>query len=715
MCVVSWPHVPSLRSSTWVLRSSWLAWFVVAALAACLRPAPFAARSPDLVPAEHRATPGVLVVLHRRSAPDEAWTRVLDTLGPQLPGHLPPAPPPAEARLWRDAHLLWWVADGPALAARFEPAALRAAVSGVRARLTSPLFDVGGEDVRRDPLGLADLGGMHTPPWLAITASGDRMSADGNTLLIHLQTAMPPEAAAASVSAQLSAQFSSDSPEVADIEVRAFVLGSESPELSQPVRGLSTNLALLAFVLALGLRRLRTSLAALAVLTTGAVLVPFLDGSLILALLGAAAALAVGSQPRTPPASPPPEPPIRRTLPWLLLASALVPLVLLPYPAWRETALTWPLAVLVLALGVSLVLPALTRVLRAPPADLPARDSPRPLPSTVALAACAVLLAAGTWSIGHVPTDSVVAPTPPALLGLLDTARLAELHSRGDSPSSALAAAARDARDVAAAVPGAWPQGPAAFVLDDDTLATRSATLATLDLPGRIDLLRANLAEQGLRPDAFAEFFRAVDLGHQPSPTAALAGPLGPWLTAHLHNEGAFNVVVTRVHLPDTLPDTLPSQLRGPVVFAHEVQREFLGHLGLALVASAWLSAFLTWLSTRRLGSALTAAVVGASAQVGALAIAAAIHGEISPAVLPAALLVGATTASACNFNSPLGRPRSSLASACAAIPGIVLLLDPAWHATGLVLALGAALGGLLASHAAPALSALLTRREARP
>jgi hypothetical protein len=154
----------------------------------------------------------------------------------------------------------------------------------------------------------------------------------------------------------------------------------------------------------------------------------------------------------------------------------------------------------------------------------------------------------------------------------------------------------------------------------------------------------------------------------------------------------------------------LPAQLRGPAVFARRVQQEFTGHLVLALAAGAWLSAFLTWLSTRRLAPALTAAIVGAAAQLFALAAVATTHGEISPTLLPALLIVGATTAVACDP----AHPRSALASACLAIPGLVLLTDPTWQTTGLALALGTAVGGLLAAHAAPGLRALLSR-EPRP
>jgi hypothetical protein len=114
----------------------------------------------DLLPVEHRSPTGshLRLVLRGPAAADN-WPQIVDQLGPQLPGHFPLAPPPTEARGWLDAHILYRIAptEHAALAARLEPAAMRAAVAGIRARLASPLFGVGDEQPRRDPLGLRAL------------------------------------------------------------------------------------------------------------------------------------------------------------------------------------------------------------------------------------------------------------------------------------------------------------------------------------------------------------------------------------------------------------------------------------------------------------------------------------------------------------------------------------------------------------------------------
>lgn len=670
------------------------AWLLAAALVAATAPAALTPGALHLVPPAHRPAPATFVVVHRGGADADAWARVVDGLGPQLPGHVPLAPPPVDARAWQAAHVLYWLdATSPALARRFEPDALRAAISGLRARLASPLFGLGGEDVRRDPLGLADLGTLPAPP-VAATAGGDVLSADGGTLHIHLQTTAAPADIVTTANVQLSAHSSGPPFE---LEVHTFPRDEHSLAVTN-VRSIVANLALLALALTLALRRTRESLTIVAVLAAGVPLLGFVAGPLLLVLVGAAAALTIRGEPRG------------STAPWLLLVAALLPLILLPYPAWRTQALAWALAAATLALAMRFVLPATRALLRARPAEPPAPA--RPLPAVAALVACTAIVAAGVVALARTRVD--VPAAPPVLTSLGHAATLA---SSGDTATAALDAAARDARTVAAALPDARLDGPARFVLDEPTLTARAAALASLDLPGRVEFFRAALTDQGFRPDAFGEFFQALDRARAPSPEAALAGPLAAWLTASMRHEDGRVVVDTRVHLPADLPAHLPAQLRGPAVFAHAEQRDFPGRLALALAAGAWLSAFLVWLSTRRLAPALASAATSATAQVGALACVVAIHGQISPLLLPALLAVGAVTA-ALAAGPCSGEPtRGPLAAACLAAPGLVLLTgdDPTWHAPGLALALGAALGGLLASHAAPGLAALLQPRAPRP
>lgn len=667
-----------------------LLWFVAAALIAVAGPR-CAPDSGSSAPAHIGDT---FVVVHRGTSDADAWARLVDDLGPQLPGHVPLAPPPAEARAWQTTHLLYWIDDAarPSLARRFDPAVLRTTIAGIRARLASPLFGQ-GEDLRRDPLGLADLGAAHATPPIPSTPSGDLLSADGGTLLIHLQTGDPPASVTSHVRAQLTAHAIDDS---SRLEIHTFPLPRQSSQTS-----IVTNLAILALTLALTLRRTRQSLIIAFTVGAGAALTgAWLGGTSASLALAAASALTI----------------VRGTATaWVCVGAALLPLLLLPSfdPA---TPLAWGLAVALYAFAARFVVPPLYTAARARPVE-PATP-PRPLPPAAALVACTALVAAGAAWLRQAPVATHEADTPAAMRPLFDIGRTASLTSRGDTPVAALEAAARDARAVRDALPGARIDGPARHVLDEATLAARAAALAPLDLPGRGELLRTILRDHGLRPDAFSEFLKILDPGEQPSAGAALAGPLGPWLTASLRQDASGFAVTTRVLLPQDLPDRLPPDLHGPAIAAHRARHDLPGHLALALAAGAWLSAFFAWLRTRRLAPALAAAAVAATAQVAALAGVVAIHGEISQALLPALLVVGAVTAVLAASPTPTSpAPHLTGALACFAAPGLVLLAadDPTTHATGLVLAVGAALGGLLAAHATPGLSALFQPREARP
>jgi hypothetical protein len=665
-------------------------WCAAGALASNL--AATSADPPPLTPDEHRGSAAVYVHLHPRGVEEETWAQVVDHVGPRLPGHRPLAPPPAEARTWQDTHLLYRVDPGrhDALARRFDAAALRAAIAGARARLASPLFSIGGEEPRRDPLDLRSL----APPDPLAALAGPQVGAAGDpivddALLVRVATELPPRALETIVAAQLASHFAVTS----GVEIGVHdPFAAPAPDRRGPAM-LAATVALIALVTALALRRLRASLALVVVLAAGAPLVLVAAGALAppapavaLASLGAAAAVAAGASP-TP------------------LALALLPLLLLPYPAWQRWALAWPLALALLTLGVRRVLPALRRGLAArPPAD---RESAhlRALGPVASSALVAGLLAAGAWAVTRPPPAAADEPG-------FDPARVVELRSAGATPAEALAAAAADARELAALAPAAtWADAPGAFVLAPDELAARAARLEALDLPGRVDLLRVALAEQGLRPDAFAEALRALDPTRRPSPEAALAGPLGPWLRGHLEVEGDGVVAVSRVALAAALPAglVLPPRLRGPAAFAHEDRRRFPGRLALALAAGAWLAAFVAWLRARDLGHALAAALVGLATQAGVLALVAVAVAAPGPALLPALLLVGAATADAA------GRPgeRPALGLACLAAPGLALLTaaSPELRASGLVLALGAPLGGALAAAAAPGL--FVRRKEA--
>lgn len=680
-----------------------------------------------LVPPEQRPPAGSYVRLTLRSGAAEAvWSQITDQLGPRLPGHTPLAPPPAEARAWLDAHVLYRLAsaDHATLARRLEPAALRTTIAGVRARLASPLFAVGDEDPRRDLLGLRAL--SEPAParlgWLpddgpSATASGDLLSADGRTLLLYLRSELPPARLHAWISVQLVARF-----EITEgIEVDVLPVSIHTPATAADRRllleRLAAGLAALTLVLALGLRRVRSAIALVLAVGAGAPLALLFAGGLdpfstplLLVLLGAAAGLAL--------------PAVGTAASWSTLrqAVALLPLLLLPYPAWQRWALAWLLGLLTLVAVARAVAPAIARLLAARPPPPPSPSSPRPWPLPAALIASMSLLGAGAWSLGHVSGAMLVGgPADPALAREFFAPRqIAELRSEGTDELAALSAATADAELLAPLIPGAARRmvAPGAYLLAEETCAARLAGLTGLDLPGRVELLRVILTESGLRPDAFGEFLQALDLERQPTPTAALAGPLAGWFRDQLETDDSGVAAISRVELVDPVPAdvVLPARLHGPAVFAHREQQARHERLGLALIVGAWLAAFLTWLADRRLSTAITAALIGVAAQAGALALAVAAGATSVPLLLPPLLIVGATAADAAarRLRPVPTDSRPALALACQVAPALVLLAsdDLAWRGFGLVLGFGGVLGHALATRATPGLAALLRRRE---
>lgn len=708
----------------------------------------------ELLPTEHRSPPGSHVRLTLRdSAAADTWPQIVDLLGPSLPGHFPLAPPPAEARGWLDAHILYRIAPErhAALAARLEPAAMRAAVAGIRARLASPLFGVSDESPRRDPLGLRALAAAE-PGFLGAgagpvpTAAGDLLSADGRTLLLYLRTGLSSVTLHAWVSAQLAARFNVDTG--IEVNVLPITTNAAANERS-PIRLvdlLAATFASLTLVLALGLRRTRGALTlvlTLAVVTPLVVLLAggtgLLDTPVLLALLGLALALAPGV------GAPGPGPGLRLSL-------ALAPLLLLPYPLWQRWAWLWALALLVLAAAVRGLGSALLHRSGARPPAQTLKRPRRRWPALAALPLCAALLALGTWSSRHL-TELRQGHADAALAAeFFAPARVAELRQTAADDEAALTAAVADATRLEALGPelARHVDAPGSLVLGEAEASARQAALAGLDLPGRIDLLRVALTEQGLRPDAFGEFIRALDPSRLPTPAAALAGPLAGFLATRLEHEASGVTAISRVVLADRLPidRALPAGLRGPAVFAHDEARSRGARLGLPLAAAAWLSAFLTWLAVRGLAPALTAALVGLCAQAGALALVVAAGGVALPLLLPALLLVGAGAAELTGRTCTIGhvptnmpdrtsedpaeprepepepvpwarQQRDAVALACQVAPAALLLAspEPAWRSFGLVLGFGGLLGFTLATRVAPTLCALigrLTGEEAR-
>ena len=709
--------LPATPRTKFALLAS-LAWFVVMPGFAGLLWLSDVHEGPGLVPAEHHPPVGTHVRLILQAEADRGWAQIVDQLGPLLPEHRPLAPPPTEANAWQATNQLYLhgAASTATLAARLEPTVLRDTVASLRARLASPLFAVGEEDPRRDPLRLVDDVESATLASPIATASGDLLSTDSRTLLLYLRTRMPPMCLHAWVSAQLAARFGMDSGiDVRVLPITANTLGG-TRSLRSVVDLLCAGLAALLLVLALGLRRVRTAIVIVMSIAVGMPMLVLLAGGmdslaapLLMVTLGVAASLAVPVAGGTGAASA------------LRGATALLPLLLLPYPVWQRWALAWLLAVLALALVLRWLAPALLRWTGARAASVDADSPGRPWPRAAVVAVCVTVMAAGSWSFGHVSGDILTESEADVLLAeFFSPGRLAELHSVGTDPAAALTAAAEDATALRELQPAAlrWVDAPGTLVLGEAACATRFAELKPLDLEGRVEHLRELLTAQGLRADAFGEALRGLDPGQQPTPEEALSGPLAAWFAAHLEQDEKQVTAISRVELREDLDAGVawPAGLRGPAVFEREEQRAAGSRLGLAMAVGAWLAAFLSWLTTRRLSTAIAAGLIGVTSQAGALVVAVLAGYTALPLLLPPLMLVGALAADgAARACRPAPRDgRSGLALACVLAPALVLVAsaEPAWRGFGLVLGFGAVLGFTLAARAAPGLCALLRRSE---
>lgn len=723
---------------------AWLALCAAIAAAAALRGRE--AQIGALVPESHRVVTDETYLLLRLGG--EAADDVLDAAVAALDGaaeRCPLAPPPAEARRWLDGHVLSLLPreHHAALAARLAPAALREAIAAARARLSSPFAGLVGDDLRRDPLRLRELGQPGVAGRLGFLAAadaggpdvsprGDLVAVDGRAELLCFRTGP-------------SAQGLEDSlrERLAGLPVETSLVGAPARDdaaraaIDAAPRVLAGLAAALTLVLALALRRVRPVLALLlAVLGPAALLavvvapLGVLDVPLLVLAVGIAAA----------PARP------DRTV-TALTALALLPLLLVPYPAWHGWAPAWALGLVAAGLARRAVQPLLLTCLGGQPHELAplGAEGPPPLRLRADLplaVACAGLLAAGAWSFEHVRFDSPN-PLPLAAPGLaaaeaevraafFDPDDVAVVDHPGDAPEAALARAADDLPALLTLVPGHASRldAPGAFAVAGPELAARQEALQALDLSGRLELLRATIADLGMRPDAFGEFIRGAeaDLDEPPSPEAALAGALGPWLAGHRDARGALT---TRLYLspgsaaPPTVAaaDGRPLAPRGPGVFARDERDRASSRAGLVAAAGAWLSAFIVWLATRRLALALSLALAAITAQCALLFALQLLGLPFGPLGLPVLLLAGAAAAvaglravRALAAGRPLLDP-GRLANALGPLAAVLALLtapEPIWRELGLTTALA-----ILAAHgvgglAAPSLYALLGRAADR-
>ncbi len=699
-------------------------------------------------------TPGESAELDPRSILLDAGFAIEEALGPE---RVPLAPPRTEITRWLDAHALFLLPleAHPALAERLSDASMLAEIRGLEARMTSPLFGVSPEQPRRDPLHVAELtrrdagqlGHVDTPldGGAQVTPSGDLVSANGQLLLIQLRSDRSTKALHGSIAQALDGrpvEFELLGPERRAAAAGDLLAGSWMTTII-------TCLAGLVLLLALVLRRLIPVLAIVVCLASAWLLLAWATGgfeiagfALVVLLLGFGCDAALRLQRIG----------IRGWASTLVMASALLPLLVAPYPAWQRWAVIWALAYLGLALIMRVVLPAMLRLLGE---DL---EWQRPGFRLSAMPILAVLICVGLTASGAFAGTQLrhrAGHLLPLELGPLaererelvehffDPALIVEARSPAPANSplpspaaAALDAAASDVLVLAELVPSAARRvdSPGSFVLPQQELDRRRASLAKLELDERMTALHDMLADQGLRAEAFAEFVRgAADLDDLPSAQAAIDGPLGPWIDRYLAGEGKDVALRSRIelravdHVPSSTIDQLERegmpQLRGPAIAGLQDRHEFDDRLGMVVLAGLWLTAFWVWIGTRRLAVALAVGLVALASECGVLVGMYLLGQPIGPHAIPVLLLSGAAagvaggrSCRAVMLERPLVARGLLLAGLCQVVAGIALLLSnqPLWRELGLVVAIGSTLACGLGLFAAPGLASLLDRLDRR-
>jgi hypothetical protein len=623
--------------------------------------------------------------------------------------------------------------------------AIGAGVQSLRARLSSPLFGVSGEGARRDPLGLralvdaqaGELGHVRVDDEQLdapeVTPSGDLLARSGRRLLIQLVTERPTDALTADVQEQ-----------VADLPVRVSLLGGDAniasarrtiEEHGSPL--VIVTLAGLTLVLALALRRARPVLAVIPCLATGAAVLAtmvavfdMLSLPFVALLLGfgceGALRLQRISQRGWPAAA--------------VLATALAPLWLSPYPQWKTWSWTWLIGFVATIAILRLVLPALLTLLRSSVAWPGQGFVLTPMPMLAVLLSLG-LLGGGSWSTSvlryeashDIPQGDAQRQADHDALEehFFSPALIAEARSFGEDPAAALERAAVDARLLADLVPtyATRIDSPGSFVVRKEQLESRRNSLAQIGLRQRMTELHEALEARGLRADAFGEFLRsASDLDAIPSTEAALEGPLGEWIGRYVDEAGDRTSIRSSVELPPD-PDTpVPSveraagdlvTLKGPVVAARHDRVSFGDWLGIYTLCALWLGALLVWLGTRSLAIAVSAAFTALAAQSGLLLAMVLLGMPMGPHLLPAFLLVGAAavvaSARACraiDLRRPVVAASLLATTTCQIAAGLALMStgEPLWQKMGLVITLGCALASGTGFFIAPGFCSMLRR-----
>lgn len=658
---------------------------------------------------------------------------------------VPIAAPAQETSAWLNSHLLYMIppAQHGEVASLLRPENIDAAVAGIRARLSSPLFAVAGDTPRRDPLGLSallgdtQLGLRGLPGGAEATAAGDLRSASGRALLLELRTDGDPVAlleAVRGAAADPAIELRADGPALREAVSAASVSASLG-------RTLVTAAALVMMLLALGLRRLTpVFVSAAATLSGVAVLVAFggpvelLVVPLLAMMIGCAGEGQVQRQRQQIAVSGWAGP--------LILASALLPLLVAPYPLWHRWALAWFGAVAAFSVALRLLsaVRGASEAVKANGLGLRLRAWP-PL---------AVLLCGACLALGAILSERVEVTGPAAIelgdpeLGaarealrrdFFDPDALVTLDSRGATLEEALGRSTGDALALATGFADDLRRldTPGAFVITDEELDRRREALEGLELSARMIDLEAALRRAELRPQAFAEFLRgAVDLKARPSPETALAGPLSGWISSHqvahpVESDDADGVSVrSRAFLqgePSTTAvlgaDGEPLALRGPALAEGRARRQLRGRLGLYAGIGLWIGALVIWLATRSLALALASAITAVASECAVITVLWSLGIPLSPALLPAFLLVGAAGmiagGRACRSidrERPLLVSAMLLASLCQVAGGLALVAtrEPSWQAFGVALASGCAIAPGLGIFATPGLYRLLRR-----
>lgn len=682
----------------------------------------------DLLPLGQRAaTDEALVMLVAAGTNPEDDAASIDALlglssrlGERLGDeHVPLVPPAGEAAAWFDRFALWLVPDAALgeLRARLSDEAIADAIESLRARMSSPLFGTTSEDPRRDPLALGDLtqafagryGRAGAFERADPTASGDLVARDGTALLLRVRSDRDPARVLADIRETIGS---------APIEA-AWVGPAHRRAAAREVVATRGNaagwivVAAVASVLALVLRRARTALVIAASVATA------LLGFLVLA--GTAdlwtiplLALAFGSTCDVAIARARGHD--RGWASSLVLATAMVPLALLPYPGWRAWSWQWAVAIGLAGLAV------LAAVRPASVVDRSEATRTR-VPPLLAIASLVAALGAALWADGALRyrgADRVAlgpagesAAEAKLVADFFDPDAIVHVDSDDVDAIAALERAGEDARALATWVPehATRVDSPGNLVVRVRDLDARRAALAELALPERLQRLRDTLASRGLRSDAFGEFLRSFD-ARSGAPTAAemLGGALGPWIRGYVTTRAGGASVRSDVHLGHDTSAALPQvlgadgrvlELRGPSAAARRDRLRFRDRLAIAVLGQLWLGAFVTWIAARSLAIATATAAATLVTQCLGVAVIAALRLPIGPVVLPALLVVGTAAtiaaARAC-VAEDLGQPRLAAGSLGAglcqiAAPAALLVTDvPAWRDLGTIAMIGAAI-----------------------